>query len=209
MFKHYLLLRYNLTLFSTNVYNVADPDRWMNKRLPKFFRLLESLKAQTHKDFTLVVGVDYDTPDSYIKDIVDYLDLSGVTYHLVYEQPSEWLKRREKESEWLITSRIDNDDEYLPSFIGFIQQAFREKEEVLDVYGMQCLNGELYSSGRPHANSPFITLVERWDLPKTVHYKAHSVMNGEYPARFVGTNPLYIQHIHDNNIMNKIIGKKL
>jgi len=30
MFKHYLLLRYNLTLFSTNVYNVADPDRWMN-----------------------------------------------------------------------------------------------------------------------------------------------------------------------------------
>lgn len=209
MFKHYLLLRYNITLFSTNVYNVKDPDEYMRKRLTMFTRFLASLDRQTNRNFTLVVGLDYDTPDHYIDEILVLLDLYVDDYHLVYEQPSEWLKRRTAESDWLITTRIDNDDEYYPEFIDTIQNNFREQTELLDVYGVQCLNGELYTSGRPAPNSPFITLVEMWDCPKTVHYKSHSVMNGEYKARFVGGKPLYIQHLHDHNLANKLIGKKL
>lgn len=209
MFKHYLLMRYNIGLFSTNPYNLKDPNDYMVKRLPMFTRFLSSLSQQTNDNYTIVIGFDYETPDKYIDEVVALLDVYGINYKLVYEQPSEWIKRLEAKAEWLITSRIDNDDEYYPGFIDTIQNNFRERREVLDVFGVQCHQGVFYSSGRPSANSPFITLVEPWDMPKTVHHRPHSIMNGEYNARFVGSHPLYIQHIHDHNLANKLIGKKL
>lgn len=209
MFKHYLLCRYNVALYSQNPYNLEEPDDYMSQRLPMFMRFVKCLDQQTNDNFTLLVGIDDLTPDEFIDEIIEVLDWSTVDYKIIYEQPSEWLKRQEPEAEWLITSRIDNDDEYYPGFIETIQKSFREQTELLDVYGVQCLDKVFYSSGRPAPNSPFITLVEPWENVKTVHYKSHSVMNGEYTARFVGTHPLYIQHLHDHNLANKLIGKKL
>jgi hypothetical protein len=80
---------------------------------------------------------------------------------------------------------------------------------LLDVFGVQHDGKQFYTSGRPAPNSPFITLIEKWNNPKTVLYRTHSVMNAEYKARWASTKPLYIQHIHQSNVANKLIGKPI
>jgi hypothetical protein len=210
MFKHYLLMRYNVGLYSSNPYKIENKDEWMNKRLPLFHRFLESLEKQTSDNYTLILGIDAETPNRHVDMILDTCVQYKINMLPVHGQPSEWVKKLVPKEDWLITSRVDNDDEYKPTFIETIQSNFIEREEVLDVYGLQCFNREYYSSGRPTPNSPFISLVEPWKNDvKTVHYKSHSIMNGEYNARFVGHAPQYVQHIHDHNLANKLIGKKL
>jgi hypothetical protein len=128
---------------------------------------------------------------------------------MVERDPREAIPTQQAGIDWLITTRIDNDDEYRPEFIEEIQNSFSEKTEVLDVFGVQKKGEQFYTSGRPTPNSPFISLVEKWDNPKTALHRPHSIMNGEYPARWASTKPLYIQHIHDSNAANKVIGKPI
>jgi len=206
MFKHYLLCRYNCGLYSSNPYNIENPNGWMEDRLPKFIRLCKSLKAQTNQNFQLIVSLDADTPIHYISDIfLNAPDTSIITDSI----PMDLIKNNVIDSPWLITSRIDNDDEYYPDFIETIQSEFKEVTEVLDVQGVQYDGENYYTSGRATPNSPFISLIEPSNKPQTAHIFSHSQMNRKFKARFVGDKPLYIQHIHNNNVMNKIIGKKI
>jgi len=209
MFNHFLLCRYNLGLYSTNPYNVEDKDGWMRERLPMFKRLLDSLEAQTNKDFILVFSIDPFTPVEFQKELAELLNTYSFSWLGCTVQPREFMLTLKIEREWMITSRIDNDDEYKPTFIETIQNAFREKREVLDVQGLQFDGKDYYTSGRRTPNSPFISLVEPSNERKTVQYRAHSSMGKFAPARFVGTDPLYVQHIHNSNVINKIKGTKI
>ena len=209
MFNHFLLCRYNLGLYSSNPYNIQDKESWMMERLPMFKRLLDSLENQTNKDFILVFSIDAFTPVEYQKELAELLNTYSFKWLGCTEQPREFLKTLKIEREWIITSRIDNDDEYKPTFIETIQNEFREKKEILDVYGLQFDGKNYYTSGRRTPNSPFISLVEPSAERKTAQYRAHTSMTKFYPARFVGSEPLYIQHIHNNNVSNKIKGTKI
>lgn len=209
MFNHFLLCRYNLGLYSSNPYNVKDKDGWMCERLPMFKRLLDSLEAQTNKDFILVFSIDAFTPVEFQKELAELLNTYSFKWLGCTVQPREFMLTLNIEREWMITSRIDNDDEYKPTFIETIQNAFREKRELLDVQGLQFDGKDYYTSGRRTPNSPFISLVEPSSERKTAQYRAHTSMNKFAPSRFVGTEPLYIQHIHNSNVMNKIKGIKI
>lgn len=209
MFKHFLLCRYNLGLYTDNPYKIECPSVWMEERLPMFKRLLKSLQDQTNSNFALIVSLDAFTPLRYTGEIAQVLVNSGLDFVLIYRDPREAIPSVSKEAEWLITTRIDNDDEYRPEFIEAIQSSFREETEVLDVFGVQFDGEKYYTSGRPTPNSPFISLVEKWNDPKTVLHRPHSIMNGEYLARWASKEALYIQHIHNSNAANKIIGRPI
>ena len=213
MFDHYILCRYNVALYSSNPYKVKNPNEWMDGRVEYFNRLISSLEYQTNDNFTFVVALDENTPlcyKSHIQDVLNHSKLNTITiYKAAFQSQSEWFDDIEVNTPWLITSRVDNDDEYFSEFVETIQNNFNQQSEILDVQGLQCLNGVHYTSGRDMPNSPFISLVEQTKELKTVFYKPHSTLRMYYPPRFVGTTPLYIQHIHDNNQMNKIIGAKL
>ena len=64
-YKHYILTRYNLELYSSNPYKVENRDEWMVERLRLFKRYLGSLIKQTNKDFTIILAFDSNTPDVY------------------------------------------------------------------------------------------------------------------------------------------------
>jgi hypothetical protein len=181
----------------------------MKARYPLFKRLLASLAAQTNQRYTLLLAVDPATPDKLRRKVVSSTEKSDVPATIVYESPMEWLRKKQPESPYLITSRIDNDDEYLPRFIQVIQETFCPRTEVLDVHGVQCDGHAYYSSGRPAPNSPFLSVVEPWHDVKTAHFENHNKMNEIFPARFVGSDYLFIQHVHASNVRNRIVGHQL
>jgi glycosyltransferase involved in cell wall biosynthesis len=184
----------------------------MNDRANKFKKLLKSLKNQTCKNFKLIIFVDSKTPNNILQELENLtkIYLNSEDFSISEENPIEKIKNTKFESEFIITSRIDNDDEYFEKFVETIQNSFREKVELIDTIGIQYdnLNNKKYTSGRTRPNSPFISLIERTNCEvKTVFYKQHTKMLNYFESRFVDIKePLYKQNIHDNNITNKIIG---
>lgn len=206
-FKHYILTRFNLGLYSDNPYKVPDPDLWLSHRLKLFEKYcLPSVRKQTCKDFTWVMAWDERTPEAILKKY-DYLDC----VQIVHEQPHVWLRQQRPEAEWLLTTRFDNDDIYLPAFVADVQAAFRFKEEVIDVnyHAWDLYADRYYESGRNRANSPFLSLAEQWNkTPVTALGRPHSVMPDHYYARRLdGVHA--IQILHDRNVSNKINGEQI
>lgn len=210
-FDHLILCRYNCGLYSSNVYKVSNPDEWMIDRINKFTNLLTSLKNQTCQDYKLYIFIDEKTSEYHVEDILNKTKehLGDSKYEITTRHPIKHIQGLNINSEYVITSRIDNDDEYYPNFVKSIHECFNEEEEILDVIGIQIesISSKKYTSGRTIPNSPFISLVEKNEDIKTVFYKQHSHMPKFFKNRFVDNKePLYIQNIHDNNLMNKIVG---
>lgn len=206
MFKHYILTRYNLGLYGENPYKVKNKDYYMMQRLPMFKRLLESLDNQTNQNFTHVVSVDPDTPEKFLKDILNAVYMAKTNSIFIYEKHAEWLKRQTKEAQYLITSRLDSDDEYYPEFVEVIQRNFREDRYVLDTVGHKCRKGQKSLIKAPFNNSSFVSLVEPWTEGfKTVFSGGgHTLLPRAYKCYQVDTDePLHIRHVHDTNVYYK------
>lgn len=209
MFKHFIFIRYNWDLYTNNPYNLTDEakDEYMKKRLPLFQVTLDSLKAQTNQNFTALISVDPNTPEGLRAAIeLRVISMDMPNLKIIYRYQKDYVQSLKIEEPWLITSRIDNDDEYYPEFIETIQRAFRSEVEVLDVRGRQQKEGKLYTTKRVPPNSPFLTLVEKSNNIRTCFWTDHSHMHKRFNARFVGDRALYIQHIHDTNLVNKLNG---
>lgn len=203
--KHYILTRFNLGLYSDNPYKISDPDVWMKHRIGLFhqFTLPSILNQDCHK-FTWIMAFDENTPKRY-------MDNLGLPNNCVIckEQPDRWLRKQPPLSDWVITSRFDNDDIYLPGFVRNIQKCFKEKQKIIDI-DYECWNyktGKYYSSGRTKPNSPFLSLIEPWVDLCTALGHPHTEMPEYFSAIKLGIYA--IQVIHDMNVCNKIQGVEL
>ena len=195
-FKHYILVRYNQGLYSDNPYNVSDPDEWMEHRLPMYQRLLFSLDNQTCQDFELLVSLDKNTPQKYIDQIRG---------QKIYTTHKEYLKSIIS-ADYVIQSRIDNDDSYNPRFVETIQNELpmfiknKRDSMIVDVGGQKNRGGKLEDIQRPHPNSPFISLITRGY--KDIFEHDHGKMPMYHVSKQL-EDKLYFQHIHERNQINK------
>lgn len=210
-YTHIIGCRYNHDLYTNNVYEIKNRDEWMKDRILKFKKLLLSLESQTNKNFTFLIFIDANTPKNLKDELTQFIPtvLKTVKWVLIEKQFNVYLQNLKISTEYLITSRIDNDDEYLPNFVKSVQDSFNECEEVIDVNGIQydTINDKKYTSGRITPNSPFISLIEKSDNIRSVYKCSHTNMCKQFKCRFSNNNEYnYIQNIHENNLMNKIIG---
>lgn len=208
-FKHYILTRFNLGIYDpAGPYHktVKTPRAWLKHRIQLFEKYtLPSVQRQTCQDFTWVLAFDPDTPPDIVC-AYDYMD----NVQVCFEQPHLWLRTQEPETEWLITSRFDNDDMYDPQFVWKIQSEFRAIEEVIDIdyHVFDVAQQQMFTSERYRANSPFLSLVERWELgPMTALGRPHTVMPDVYESRKLGVYATQI--IHDRNVCNKVNGRPI
>ena len=211
MFDHFILTRYNLYLYQTNPYNIQDKDAWMKSRVPLFKRFLKSLEEQTVNNFTLILSVDAETPENFFNDLIKTLDKSTVRYVIeLNNQPKVYVQNRINEKPFIITSRCDSDDTLEPEFIEVIQKNFNQVEECLDTRGLQHDGKDYYTYQRDEPGSPFISLIEtNQGEIKTASFKQHAKMIRYFFSRFVGSKPLFVQHVHGGNIINSIKGEKI
>ena len=214
-FKHYVFTRFNLLDDFDGlktVYNnpdIPDPDGWMEHRMELFENFcLPSLKAQTCQNLTWLLSFAKETPQKYIRKCEEYDRVQ-----VIYDYPRTWVRKNYTEG-WLITSRIDNDDYYEPTFIEQIQnQPNIYPPEIVDIDYRQLniATGRFYTSCRATPNSPFLSLweyIEPGQEAKTCYYCSHTNMPNHFRARKI-PEPLATMVIHDRNVINKIVGNEI
>lgn len=191
-FEHVILTRYNL-----GIYDRKDAEQWMEHRYKLFQQTRESVLTQD-ADFKWVLFMDDRTPTRWL-----YRIITDKRMRFEHCHPKDY-----RQLGWTITTRLDNDDVFLPGAFNAIQNAFEPKEMILDVKYYQESQGNLYTSERDAPNSPFLSLIEN-DVKRTCYARPHSKMTEEYPAKFVDNQIHALMTIHDWNAGNKIIGKRV
>jgi hypothetical protein len=222
MFKHIILTRFNLRSPECSDYqNSGVTDEWMNHRMDLFERYyLSSLGAQTCKDFYVFVFFDGATKTKY-KDKITELQKNNSFFKPIYLGPkSDFLdvinmeikKIVDSDTQYIITSRIDNDDAYHFRAIEYIQANFlpEDRYAINLTKGYRLVHGEnkvlLKNS---FTNGPFLSLIEKYDPGSkitTVHCHVHHEFFLKYKIKQIKKEYLWLQNIHGFNVSNDVCG---
>lgn len=192
MFRHYIFTRFNKLDSSMSIYNnpqIENPEEWMEHRIGLFNNItLPSVMLQTEVNFTWLLSFDQRTPQK----IIDFY-ASFPRVKIIYEYPATYLRglygNSLKDGDWIITTRLDNDDYIAPTFIEKVQSKFNEEFLLVDTDGRQwdlktnklyarfiehpvdpkkeidLKTGKLYTVERKTCNSPFLSLIEQVGTP--------------------------------------------
>jgi hypothetical protein len=114
--------------------------------------------------------------------------------------------------DFLITTRLDNDDALAADHLAVMRAAARrcEAEFLNPLRGYQVADGRLYATADP--SNPFLTLVERRDparLPLTAFCAQHRRANMTHPVRQVRGPALWVQSVHGANLNNTVSGVRV
>lgn len=203
-FDHYILTRFNVNwLKNTRTDKNGIPvnsHEWLNQRIGLFEKYCyPSMINQTCQNFKWLIVFDPATPS----DILSKYNRPKI-FPIIYEGSDTFRNNIHSNADYIITSRLDNDDAYDPKFIETIQENFNEKEEIIDVFGVQySLIDNKYYLPTNKKPSPFISLIEI-NKPKldTVVKDQHGRMDQYYPYRKL-KDRLYTIIIHDRNLLNR------
>lgn len=218
-FAHAILTRFNVRF-------VADPKaasigvdpRWLETRFQLFERYcLPSVLGQSEPRFTWFVFFDNATPSPYVERAAALGELrEGIVPvfcagTLSLDFVKETLRRHVAGSpEWLLSTRLDNDDGLHRDFVANLQRAQRfTAEEVLNFP-----TGVIYRDGRAYRrrdpSNAFITLCERFTEAKTIFgIGQHIDAAASYPLRQLTSDPMWLQVVHETNISNKVRGWRI
>jgi hypothetical protein len=210
VFNHFIL-----TKFNCGIYDREDAEEWMNDRLKVWKKTRESVLKQKG-DFQWVIAVDPRTPN----EVMDEIEVDDRIRIMFTERGTDIkdyfeMNRSALTKPWIITSRLDSDDIYLPGTILAIQDAFQQKPGIVDIPYNQFYKGKRYPSHRDNPNSPFLSLIEASKYQvRTCYARPHNKMNQEWPSpRFVDlepdvdgkAKPMAYMVIHEKNMANKLI----
>jgi len=217
MFKHFLLTRFNLR---TNGWNKTKnnesvlTDIWHEHRFFLFKNFcFPSVKNQSNQNFIWLVYFDIETPDKYKEKIKQFqADYNNFIPKFIngYDEFLESIKKDiysiiENEIEYVITTRLDNDDCIHFNFINTVQQTFNKQDKCIidfeDGYILQLSPSILYTKSRQISN-PFISLIEKYEKFETVFSKMHTEWKTNKIIS-IKNNFLWLQIIHDTNKLNQ------
>ena len=200
--------------------DVKKANKWMDNRMKLFDACANSVLSQ-EGDFKWIISLDKRTPKKYVKHIV-----RDDRIKIVHCDIRDALKEEKIDTPWVITSRLDCDDQYLPGFVRNVQRKFRPMLRVIDV-GHEEIDwhtGKRHVGKRRYAGSMFISLVEPASRVVTAFCRPHGQVKGEYPmegswdtkwSNLTGINHVRLTETfalmvcHGNNITNKISGEEI
>ncbi|MEL4308721.1 glycosyltransferase [Joostella sp. CR20] len=218
MFEHYIITRFNLRKDDWKTSKNNSPvltEEWLKNRFELFEKFcLPSVKFQTNTNFKWLVFFDKNTPEKYKNIITTYqkefenfvpIYVDGMSKFLPTIQ--EFLNK--SSADYLITSRIDNDDTISINYVDEIQKKFDSQEytgiDFLDGYTLQ-VNPDIKVGKRKQAYNPFISLIEKNNNPKSVWHKTHSGWKKEKKVMRVENNRIWMSIIHFENKINEFVG---
>ena len=223
-FNHFVITRFNL---KQNIWKKdrtgakVNNEEWLKDRYALFEKYCyPSLKNQSEQNFKWLVYFDEDTPE-YFKLKNEQLHQKYSNFNAIYvkdfktfeqELSNQIKKYIEVKKDYLITSRIDNDDCFHREAVKVIQNHFAEQNNtIIDLcngLSLQTENGFKLSIKRNVQSGPFISLIERATVENanfiTVYDREHNHWIGD--AEFININSGYywLQIIHGRNISNNL-----
>jgi hypothetical protein len=208
---HLLLTRFNVphARYARDKRGAATcTPEWLAHRFDLFERFcLPSVRGQRGADFDWLVFFDAATPEPFRRRIAAYRDLPRLRPCFAThfdELPERVGAAVPPEAEYLITSRLDNDDALARDALGAVRGAFREQtlEFVNLATGYILARGAVYRARLPR--NPFLSLIERrpagpWRTAWGVaHDRAHEIG----PVVDRDERPYWLQVVHDRNLTN-------
>lgn len=204
-FKHFLLTKFNVQLGKDG--RAYTSGSWLDHRLALFEKYCyPSVQAQACKNFEWLVFFHPDTAEKYVERINSLDGLVPIYCAFKKEEIKKAVQSRLGEAEYIITSRLDNDDAIARRYIGSVQGCFSEREErefINFTNGCQLHSDCAHTYG--HEANPFISLIEKAKGFHTVWCKPHGQLHTVGEIRQVETpHPMWMIVIHEHNLSNRI-----
>ena len=215
--KHFLLTRFNLKnkawKKSEDAVHKGLTENWLNQRFDLFKTYcLPSVVNQSNQNFIWFLIFDIDTPLKFkteINTVIKNQPNFKVIYADGFDQLLPSLKFHikshiEKHDDFIITTRLDNDDIIHKDFIKTIQKLYKPIDNlVIDLRkGYQMIiEGKIEIREFYDPYNPFISLVESTKKHITVLSKEHSNFNRNVTA-INKKEYLWIQMVHSQNQAN-------
>ena len=217
MFQHFIITRFNVKHNEWKVTKNNEQvltDAWLLERFKLFNEYcFPSIINQSNKNFIWLVFFDTNTPSSYIKYIKKieercknfipiFIDSEK---HLESTIKKEIKKNIGLSDSHIITTRLDNDDCLHKDFVVEVQSVFNFQDFcVVDVLNGLILNigsSNKLATVEKHFN-PFISLIEKSNNPETILSKKHYSWHDTKDIIKIRKKPLWLQIIHDTNLVN-------
>jgi hypothetical protein len=220
MFKHYLITRFNLKNKNWDVTKNNESlltREWMTHRIGLFSNFcLPSVANQTNKNFSWLLFFD-STTDADFKEELELLLKPHVHFKAFFIDGMDafhssiktFIDDDSKDSPYVITSRIDNDDCIHKDYIKTIQEQFQSQDfmaiDILKGYSLQ-ISPDIMLGKKEHIFNPFISLIEKNNSPKTVWFSDHNMWKKESRRIEIANKRLWMSIIHEKNKVNEFDG---
>ncbi|MBN2735788.1 MAG: hypothetical protein JXR70_02325 [Spirochaetales bacterium] len=215
IFDHYVITRFNVRLKKDDM-NSLPGIEWQLNRFSLFEKYcLKAMQNQTNSKYKWFIFFDKNTPDQFDKAILAYSKNKNI--EIIYSDEfnplivSNLVKQQLQNSkvEYIITTRLDNDDTVSCDFIENIQKNFIKCDEMALNFpiGYAYYQGKLYK--HVDRSGPFISLIERITPNlRTVWYAQHRDIGKLSPISQLD-NKVWVQIIHDRNVSNRVKNKRV
>lgn len=210
---HYIITRFNLGLYDPSYWaSQPNPDKWLERRLELFEQYtIPSVKAQDSQDFRWHLLFDNSTPGKYISKINDYQNnIYGKIQAVFCDSMDAYAKQliRDTKNEYIITTRLDSDDEIRPHFISSIVFHSRNNYSFINFCDgcMIDLNKKTIQRVSAQKSNPFLSAIEKTSEAKTIYcYGNHSLIEKKYGRKVfnIRGRPAWVRYIHNHNIHTK------
>jgi hypothetical protein len=232
-FFHFLITQFNLRNFPKSSYEDEDSEQWADwtrERINIFNKFcLPSILNQSKNNFTWLIFFDTSTRtefNPFINNIKNHKFIKICFcngYQEFYKKYMEEVHSRIPEyCQWIITTRLDNDDVLHRNAIKVIQNNFVAKEKYL----ISLASGYILDLNRNvlahyfYPMSPFISLIEsvsknnigifdrphsQWQTLRLFLWKEiyfEFFRKSKRSSRFILKQPLWIQLFHGKNVSN-------
>ena len=216
--KHFLVTRFNLTVTewkTTRNGELVLTEKWLKNRFNLFEKYcLPSVKNQTNQNFIWCVFFDINTPIMYRKKInsisEDYPNFRPIFIDgnkMLNSSFIEYInKHTDINDDYVITTRLDNDDLIHKSFIKIIQTLYKPMDKmIIDLRdGYNITLGKSYSEIRKYSSgfNPFISVIETTNKFETILSKMHQDWESANNIVVFNEMNLWIELVHKENKIN-------
>ena len=224
LFKHFFLTRFNLVDWAGYEvsYDYVNSDEYLSKRFHLFDTYcFSSVNDQTNKNFTWFILFNDQLPEKWRKKLEEYKQIcpnmefrymssipNGKWQEILTQFVTNELKVTESNPQYLLTTRIDNDDAFHLSFVDTVQNYFLENpQEMLINYanGLQYIPQYNILKNIRVINGHFGTLAEKnTDKVRTVLSFSHNPLPNDLPSvKSLKINKrMWLEIVHNTNVFN-------
>ena len=221
-FQHFVLTKFNVRVNYKSLGKSTlglNPD-WLEHRFKLFDRFCyPSLRKQFNQKFQWLVFFDTKTPTKFKDKVREYT--AWQNFIPVYVDRDKYSpgglvkpiirQYLQQDAEYLITTRIDNDDGVALDFINLIQENFsRQKMQFVNFnYGYVWHQQKIYLL--KEKSNHFTSLIEKIDREneaeiKTIYCANHSNLKLQGNIKQLDIAPTWLEVIHDRNVVNRVRG---
>jgi len=215
-FKHFVITPFYVRRhFKGQSEPAIAPPSWLDNRIDLFERYcLPSVIGQSSSNFVWWLYFDEATPPEYIARIER--SIAGHP-HIAIKRCKLWETTTlhadinaviEPSSEWVLTTRFDNDDGLHRDFIATLHRQAAPRRELLNFpHGVLLFGGKSYFY--THPSNAFLSFMEPAADFQTIWNVAHESAGLIAPIRQMPPEPGFLQVVHGGNVSNKPRGRRI